>query len=81
MEKRKVAETFPPSEFIKEEMEARGWDVATLVKITQLSRDGIEQILENKARITPISAYALGQAFDTDRSFWMNLQKSYDENK
>jgi len=28
--KRKTAETFPPSSFIREEMEARGWSAKTL---------------------------------------------------
>jgi len=75
----KVAEVFPPSEFIKEEMEARGWDLDTLVKLTLLTKDCLYEVLEHNKRITPIVALGLSKAFDTSRELWMNLQKGYDE--
>lgn len=38
----------------------------------------IENIIENKSKITPEIAWLLSQAFGTSPELWMNLQTNYD---
>lgn len=76
--RRDPAEVFPPSDFIREEMEARGWDAGTLTKLTWLKREAIDGMLAGTLRITPVFAFALARAFDTNKELWLNLQSSWD---
>lgn len=78
-ETRKLAQGFPPSEYIKEEMEERGWSIETLAEKTMLGRAYLEPILNDKRRITKGSALMLGKAFDTGPEVWENLQAGWDE--
>jgi HTH-type transcriptional regulator/antitoxin HigA len=74
-----VAEAFPPSEFILEEMEARGWSKETLAEKMMFTTPYVEQILANKIRLTKGACLMLGQAFDIRPEVWANLQKAWDD--
>jgi HTH-type transcriptional regulator / antitoxin HigA len=74
---RKFAEVFPPGEFIKDELEARGWTQLDLAEI--LGRDAVQinLIVKGKQAITPETATQLGEAFGTGAQFWLNLESAY----
>jgi HTH-type transcriptional regulator / antitoxin HigA len=74
---RDVAEAFPPGEFIKDELEARGWTQEDLAEITGLSSPVISNIINTKRVISPDVASSLAAAFGTTAQFWMNLETSY----
>ena len=65
-ESRKVAEAFPPGDFIKEELEARGWSQTDLAEIIGRNTGTVSQIISGKQPINPRIAHALGAAFGTD---------------
>ena len=73
------AEVFPPCDFIKEELEERGWTRETLAKEMDCSLKLVDEILANKRRVTLMIACMLGNAFGTGATFWCNLQASYDK--
>jgi HTH-type transcriptional regulator/antitoxin HigA len=77
MNERTFAEVFPPGEFIKDELEARGWTQLDLAEI--LGRDPVQinLIVNGKQTITPETARQLGDAFGTGAQFWLNLESSY----
>jgi HTH-type transcriptional regulator / antitoxin HigA len=77
MEDRKPAEVFPPGEFIKDELEARGWTQSDLAEITGCSERLISEIITGKRSITPETAKALGEAFGTSPQLWLNLDAAY----
>jgi len=74
---RDVAEAFPPGEFIKDELEARGWTQDDLAEITGLSSPVISNIINTKRSISPDLASSFAAAFGTTAQFWMNLETSY----
>ncbi len=77
MSERIPAEVFPPGEFIKEELEARGWTQADLAEILGRPARLVSEIVGGKRAISPETAKGLGDAFGTGAQFWMNLESTY----
>jgi HTH-type transcriptional regulator/antitoxin HigA len=77
MEPQTVAEVFPPGEFIKEELEARGWTQDDLADIIGRHRATVSAIVNGKREISAEIACDLGTAFGTSAQYWMNLETSY----
>lgn len=77
MIKKKVAEVFPPGDFIKEELEARNWSQIELAEIIGRQPNVISELIMGKRAITPETAKALGDAFGTSAQYWMNLETAY----
>lgn len=70
-----------PGTFIKEELEARGWEQVDLAYILGVLPQALSTLLSGKAGITPDMAASLGAAFDMPPDFFANLQKMYDLHK
>jgi len=71
------AEVFAPGEFVKEELEARGWTQDDLAEIMGRPVRLINEIIAAKRSITPETAKGLGDALGTGAQFWMNLESAY----
>jgi HTH-type transcriptional regulator / antitoxin HigA len=71
------AEVFPPGEFVRDELEARGWTQADLAVILNKPLPAVNEIITGKKAITPETAKALGDVFDVDPQYWLNLENSY----
>jgi HTH-type transcriptional regulator/antitoxin HigA len=67
-----------PGEFIREEIEARGWSQRDLAYILGSSEQALNTILSGKRGISPEMAKAMGNAFDVPAELFLNLQKSYE---
>jgi HTH-type transcriptional regulator/antitoxin HigA len=76
-----VAEVFPPGEFLKEELEARGWTQVELAEIMGRPSRVVSEVIAAKRAITPETAVALGEALGTGAEFWMNLESQYQLSK
>jgi HTH-type transcriptional regulator/antitoxin HigA len=79
MENIRVAEAFPPGEFIKEELEAREWTQQTLADIMGRQASVISAIVNGKRAVSLDIATELSHAFGTSVDYWMNLEKSYQQ--
>ena len=77
MSNRIPAEVFPPGEFIRDELEARGWTQTDLAEILGRPLKAVSEILTGKRAITPETATGLGEASGVDPQFWMNLESAY----
>ncbi len=77
MRERKLAEVFPPGEFIREELEARGWTQDDLAAILDRPPRLVSELITAKRGITPETARGLGTAFGTSAQLWMNLESMY----
>lgn len=73
MKKRVPAERFPISDYIQEELDARGWTHEALSAESRLSLARIDGLLANKRPLTRIDAHGLGNAFGTGPEIWLNL--------
>ena len=71
------AEVFPPGEFVRDELEARGWTQADLAVILNKPLPAVNEIITGKKAITPETAQALGDAFGVGPEFWLNLESAY----
>jgi HTH-type transcriptional regulator/antitoxin HigA len=77
MMERKVAEVFPPGEFIRDELEERGWTQNDLAEIMGRPIQAISEIVSGKKAITPETAQGLAGAFGTTPELWLNLENAY----
>jgi HTH-type transcriptional regulator/antitoxin HigA len=77
MADRQVAQVFPPGEFIREELEARGWSQVDLAEILARPQRLVSELISAKRSISPETAKGLGEAFGTGGQFWMNLETAY----
>jgi HTH-type transcriptional regulator / antitoxin HigA len=77
MSMRTPAEVFPPGEFIRDELEARGWTQGDLAQIMGRPEPAINLIINDKRGITPETAIELAGAFGTSPEFWLNLENAY----
>ncbi len=74
----KIAEAFPPGDFIREEMEAREWSQLDLADILDLQPSALNKLLGGQRKVTASIADKLAAAFGTSSELWMNLQTTFD---
>lgn len=75
---RLVPESFHPGEYIREEMEARGWTLKQLAHQLNVRYSVLRDDLLPNCVITPRFAEKLGEIFKTGSAIWLNLQAIYD---
>jgi HTH-type transcriptional regulator/antitoxin HigA len=67
-----------PGEFIRDELEARGWSQRDLAYILGSPEQAVNMIVSGKRGISPDMAKALGEAFDVSAEYFANLQKAFE---
>jgi len=77
MKERRPVETFAPGEFIKDELDARGWTQEDLAEIMGRDLRLVNEIITGKRGLTPETAVGLGEALGTSAQYWLNLQSAY----
>lgn len=75
------AEVFPPGEFLKDELEARGWTQIEFAEIIGKDTRLVSEIIGGKRTITPETAIVFGEALGTGPELWMNLESQYQLSK
>lgn len=73
----RAAEAFPPSEYLRDELEARGWTQSEFAEIIGRPAQVVSEILNAKKEITPKTAVAISEALGTSAEVWLNLQTRY----
>lgn len=76
-----LAEIFPPGEFLKDELEARGWSQTELAEVMGRPVRLINEIVAGKKSITAETAVQLGDALGTGPEIWLNLESQYQLSK
>ena len=67
-----------PGIYIADELKERDWTQKKLAGIMGRPCAVINQIVNEKKRITARTAIELAEAFGTSAEIWMNLQSDYD---
>jgi HTH-type transcriptional regulator/antitoxin HigA len=67
----------PPGEYIRQELETRGWTQADLAKIIERPLPTVNEIIQGKRAIMPEMAIALGAAFGSPAPLWMQRESLY----
>nr|WP_315472845.1 HigA family addiction module antitoxin [uncultured Undibacterium sp.] len=81
MNARIPAEIFPPGEFLRDELEARGWTQVEFAEIVGKDTRLINEVIGGKRAITPETAIAFSEALGTGPELWMNLESQYQLSK
>lgn len=71
------AEVFPPGEFIREELAARGWTQADLAEIMERPVQVVNEIIRAKKRVTEETAKELEAALGIEAEFWTRTEALY----
>lgn len=81
MRRRTPAEVFPPGDFIRDELAARGWDQSFFSERTKLPIPVIRSLLAGDKKVTPEIATAIGRAFGTSADLWLKIDLAWREHK
>lgn len=74
MADRTTAEVFPPGEYLRDELEARGWSQVAFAEIIGRPVRVVNEIIAGKRAISPETARELGAALETGPEVWLNLE-------
>lgn len=77
MMQRRPAEGFPPGDYLRDELEARGWSQIDFAEIIGKSPGLVNEIIVGKRSITPGTARAFAAALGTSPELWLNLESAY----
>lgn len=73
------AEAFPPSKFIADELEARGWTEEEFAAKMVWPRSAVRKLLDGKLLVSPSVAADLGWVFGNTAAYWLNLEHAYQQ--
>jgi len=71
------AEVFPPGEYLRDELDERGWTATEFAEILGRPAQAVSEILNGKKEITVETAAELGDALGTSAELWLSLQANY----
>lgn len=71
------AAVFPPGEFLRDELDERGWTIAEFAEIIGRPVQAVSEIISGHKSITPEIAAEVGHALGTSAALWLNLQTAY----
>jgi len=66
-----------PGDFIRKEMENRGWTQRVLAQILSRPLPTVNEIIQGKRAVMPEMAVALAEAFSTTPELWMQREADY----
>ncbi|MXW41665.1 MAG: HigA family addiction module antidote protein [Acidimicrobiia bacterium] len=71
------AAVFSAGEYLRDELDERGWTVTEFAEIIGRPIQAVSEILNGKKEITTETAIAFSEAFGTTPELWLNLQTAY----
>jgi len=77
MVERIPAEVFPPGEFLRDELDSRGWTQTEFAEIIGRPHRVVNELISGKRGVTPETARELAAALGTSAELWLNLESSY----
>lgn len=78
MSRPKNAPAFHPSEYVKEEMEARGMSTGMFTDKTGWSKATADAFLDGRMGLDALKAGDVGEVFGTSALLWIRLQTAWD---
>ena len=71
------AEAFPLGEYLRDELEERGWTVSEFAEAIDWPIPTLTSVLDGEGEITADAARALSDVLGTTAEVWLNLEKAY----
>lgn len=77
MSDRTPVEAFPPGEYLRDELDERGWTQTEFAQIIGRPVQVVNEIIAAKRSVTPETAKSFAAALGSSAQFWMNLESAY----
>lgn len=71
------AEVFPAGEYLRDELDARGWSDIEFAQIIARPPQAVSEIINGKKEITAETAVAIADALGSSAELWLGLQTAY----
>ena len=71
------AEAYPVGEYLRDELDARGWSGVDFAEIIGRPVQMVSELLNDRKELTPETAQAIGEATGTDPQTWLRLQATH----
>jgi HTH-type transcriptional regulator/antitoxin HigA len=71
------AEVFAPGEFLRDELQARGWTQSQFAQIIGRPLQLVNEIIAGRKRITERTAMEIAAALGTTAKVWLNLENTF----
>ena len=71
------AQAYPVGEYLRDELEARGWSGVEFAEIIGRPAQTVSELLNDHEELTPETAQAIGEATGTDPQTWLRLQETH----
>ncbi len=71
------AEAYPVGEYLRDELDARGWSGVEFAEIIGRPVQMVSELLNDRKELTPETAQAIGEATSTDPQTWLRLQATH----
>ena len=71
------AESFPPGEYLRDELAEHGWTISEFAEIIGQPSQVVSEMLEARVEVTPDLAQRLSAALGTSTQLWLNLEETY----
>ena len=72
-----AAEVFLPGDFLREELESRGWTQGQFAQVIGRPVQVVNEIIRGKKRITAETAKAFAAALGSSAELWLSLENAY----
>jgi HTH-type transcriptional regulator/antitoxin HigA len=73
-----ISMAFHPGEYLKKEIEERGWTQVYLAKIMGMTKAEVNNLIHGRKDVTPRVASRIATTFQTSVDLWLGLQNMYD---
>ena len=70
------ATVFPPGEYLRDELAARGWTPEEFAAIIGTSLNQVNELLSGRAALTSPMAQAIASALGTSAGVWLGLERA-----
>lgn len=72
-----LATVFPPGEYLRDELSARGWTPVSFAEVIGQPVDQVNALLGGRAALTAPMARAIAAALGTSADLWLGLDNAY----
>jgi HTH-type transcriptional regulator/antitoxin HigA len=77
MLRKNAQQVYAPGDFIREELDERGWTQTQFSQVLGRPLQAINEILAGRKRITAETALQIAAAFGTSPELWLSLENAY----
>jgi HTH-type transcriptional regulator/antitoxin HigA len=72
-----LAEAFPPGEYLRDELQARGWTASEFARRLGISHGHLSALFTGQVPMSASLARGMAKALGTSSTLWLGLERAY----